>query len=104
MAMTGDTRNPGTSTTEPTQSLPHSGACDKGRTTRKDRTQTVSEQSSGSGLQSKRALCVHRTDLSPDLARVVDTWPALPVPIRKAILAMVRTATGEGGDCASLPD
>ena len=32
----------------------------------------------------------------PRLAAVVDAWPDLLEPIRAAILAMIRSATGEG--------
>jgi len=31
----------------------------------------------------------------PRLAMVVDAWPDLPEPIRAAILAIIRSATGE---------
>lgn len=31
---------------------------------------------------------------SPDLARVIDLWPALPEAIRRAILALVESSTG----------
>ena len=30
----------------------------------------------------------------PDLAAVIDAWPALPEAIKKGILAMVRAGTG----------
>ncbi len=30
-----------------------------------------------------------RPKIDPDLARVIDTWPALPEPIRRAILALI---------------
>jgi hypothetical protein len=30
--------------------------------------------------------------LDPDLARVVDAWPHLPEPIRRAMLALIGTA------------
>jgi hypothetical protein len=29
--------------------------------------------------------------LDPDLARVVDVWPALPEPIRRAILVLIES-------------
>src|SRR5262245_55100539 len=32
----------------------------------------------------------------PDLARVVEAWPALPDPIRRAMLALVASAQGVG--------
>jgi hypothetical protein len=35
--------------------------------------------------------------LPPDLTQVVDAWPSLPEPIKAAVLALVRTATGKGG-------
>jgi hypothetical protein len=34
-------------------------------------------------------------DLTPDLACVIDSWHDLPEPIRVAILAMIRSTTGE---------
>jgi hypothetical protein len=33
----------------------------------------------------------------PDLAEVVEAWRSLAQPIRAAILALVRTASGRGG-------
>jgi hypothetical protein len=30
--------------------------------------------------------------LPPDLARVVEAWPQLPEPIRRAVLALVESA------------
>ena len=36
---------------------------------------------------------IHDTcQLPPDLARVIDAWPALPEPIRAAVMALVGTA------------
>jgi hypothetical protein len=32
----------------------------------------------------------------PDLAEIIDAWPALPEPIRAGILAMIRTTFGKG--------
>jgi hypothetical protein len=32
--------------------------------------------------------------LDPDLARILDAWPGLPDPIRRAIVALVESATG----------
>ena len=32
----------------------------------------------------------------PDLAEIIDAWPALPEPIRAGILAMVRSSSGQG--------
>jgi hypothetical protein len=34
-------------------------------------------------------------ELAPDLAAVVDAWPTLPEPIRRAILALVRAAKSQ---------
>jgi hypothetical protein len=34
------------------------------------------------------------TPLDPDLVGVLTAWPSLPTPIRAAITAMVRAATG----------
>ena len=33
--------------------------------------------------------------LDPDLARVVNAWPTLPEPIRRAIRALIESALGE---------
>jgi hypothetical protein len=33
--------------------------------------------------------------LDPDLQRVIDAWPTVPVPIRRAILALIGTALPE---------
>jgi hypothetical protein len=38
----------------------------------------------------ENALEVAATD--PDLARILDAWPALAEPIRRAVLALIRTA------------
>jgi hypothetical protein len=35
--------------------------------------------------------------VAPDLAAVVDAWPDLPDAIRAGIVAMVKTASSEGG-------
>lgn len=32
----------------------------------------------------------------PDLAQLTQAWPTLPVAVRSKILAMIRTASGEG--------
>ncbi len=34
------------------------------------------------------------TPTDPDLARVVSAWPALPDPIRRAMLALIETSKG----------
>jgi len=34
----------------------------------------------------------HNSQIDPDLARVVEAWPALAEPIKAAILALVETA------------
>ena len=34
----------------------------------------------------------------PDLELVVNAWPDLPDPIRRAVLALVGTAANEGGE------
>jgi len=34
----------------------------------------------------------------PDLELVVKAWPDLPDPIRRAVLALVGTSTGEGAE------
>jgi hypothetical protein len=39
-----------------------------------------------------RALTKLAPDLDPDLARIVVAWPALPRPIKAAILALVVTS------------
>jgi hypothetical protein len=37
-------------------------------------------------------------EADPDLARIVATWPMLPEPIRRAVLALIETALpGEVG-------
>jgi hypothetical protein len=36
------------------------------------------------------------TEMPPDLAEVVATWPDLPEPIRAGIVAMIRSALGKG--------
>jgi hypothetical protein len=34
------------------------------------------------------------TPIDPDLAAILDAWPTLPEPIRRAMLALVGTAKG----------
>jgi hypothetical protein len=34
----------------------------------------------------------------PELARLIDTWPSLPVPIRRAVLALIGSAGGGQDD------
>ncbi len=36
------------------------------------------------------------TQIDPDLARVINAWPELLEPIRRAILAMIQAATTKG--------
>jgi len=38
------------------------------------------------------ALDTQKLPSDPNLARIIDAWPALPEPIRTAILALVGTA------------
>ena len=45
-------------------------------------------------LQSDYAQCRTKV-MPPELAHVVRAWPELPEPIRAAILAIVKSATGE---------
>jgi hypothetical protein len=33
------------------------------------------------------------TDADPDLARIVAAWPSLPLPIRRAILAIIQSGS-----------
>jgi hypothetical protein len=33
----------------------------------------------------------------PELAAIVDAWPTLPVPLKAALMAIVRSASGGGG-------
>jgi hypothetical protein len=33
--------------------------------------------------------------MDPDLQRLIDAWPALPEPIRRAVLALIGTALPE---------
>jgi hypothetical protein len=40
--------------------------------------------------------CTGGAALPPDLARLVDVWPALPLPIRRAIMALVESTTEPG--------
>jgi hypothetical protein len=37
--------------------------------------------------------------LDPDLTRILDAWPTLPDPIRRAVMALVETSSppGESG-------
>lgn len=46
-----------------------------------------------SGAQSG-ALSAREAPLDPELAAVVDAWPALPAAIKAGILAMIRAAGG----------
>ncbi|HEY7309559.1 MAG TPA: hypothetical protein VH643_09395 [Gemmataceae bacterium] len=36
---------------------------------------------------------------NPELTRIIDAWPSLPVPIRRAVLALIGSASGgqDGG-------
>jgi hypothetical protein len=38
--------------------------------------------------------CAEPPELPPDLRRVVDAWPQLPDPIRRAVRALVETSGG----------
>jgi hypothetical protein len=53
------------------------------------------------GLRLETASAAHHlpTDnrQTPELRSVVDAWPGLSAPIRAAILALVSTASGDGG-------
>lgn len=95
-AKTDDEQNPYTSTTEPTQSLAGSKTCVDCLTGCKDKTTTRSGQNPNGSLRPKCALFVPRPKMHPDLAFVVDAWEDLPEPIRVAVLALIRSATGEG--------
>jgi hypothetical protein len=33
----------------------------------------------------------------PDLTAVIDAWPALPDPIKAAVMALIQAALGKGG-------
>ena len=59
------------------------------RTPRKNTDKTV--DSPASGAQSG-ALDARQGSLNPDLAAVVDAWPALPEAIKTGILAIIRGA------------
>ena len=43
------------------------------------------------------ALTPSTDSLDYDLARLIDAWPTLLEPIRRAILALVESASGKGG-------
>jgi hypothetical protein len=53
-----------------------------------------SMQSNTSGEDTTRlsALLAHQTPTDPDLARIIDAWPALPLPVRAAVLALVESS------------
>jgi hypothetical protein len=36
--------------------------------------------------------CTSKPEIDPDLARILDAWPTLAEPIRRAVLALVESA------------
>jgi len=90
-----DNQKPNKSTTEHTQILELSGTCAKGGSGRKNRSDTSFGQRCDSSLRSECAICVSQPDVPPELKCVADAWPDIPEPIRAAIVAMVRSVTGE---------
>ena len=46
-------------------------------------------------MHEKCALCVHHSELPPDLESVVDIWADLPAALREEIVGLVRWAAEE---------
>jgi hypothetical protein len=51
----------------------------------------LQDKTSGDAVLQLSALLAHHLQPDPDLARLVDAWPALPAHIRAAVLALVQT-------------
>ena len=54
---------------------------------------SMQDKTSSDGAPELSALLAHHLQADPDLARLVDSWPALPTHIRAAILALVQAAS-----------
>jgi len=80
--------------THSTQNLADTWANDDVGVRGEDKSTTTFKHVPNIVLQSDYAQCRTKA-LPPELSRVVKAWPELPEPIRAAILAMVKSATGE---------
>lgn len=52
------------------------------------------DKSCGKGPSRPDQIATKPPEFSPELARVIDLWPGLPEPIRRAILALVDSTAG----------
>jgi hypothetical protein len=52
---------------------------------------------SAQGGAKSGAPAMHSPAIEPDLAVLIDAWPALPAAVPAGIVAMVKAATAQGG-------